>query len=594
MTIENTTVLSRFTGNGVTTAFATGFAFFDAADVQVYFGDVLQTSGYTVTGGAGETGAVTFTTAPAAATAITLVRALPYIQTTDYTEITDFPAESHEDALDRAAMRDQQLAESVGRSFKVKVTQQNFNPAVTVTGNTVLGFNATGTAIKNYTAAELATFVSEYLNGGGGGGGGGGGSTVVVNDGTAAAPSISNDGDSNTGFYFPAENVVAATTAGVESVRFTATGIGRNVATPTRSIDIADTIISAADNGFIFRNLSDTTRNISIVRTDSAYSYNGVTGAVGQLYSSTSLSLMADSIGGNNSILFSVGGAIRAQLQWDGKFGIGTTTPATTLDVNGDVTITDKIIHSNDTDTSIRFPAVDTVTVETGGVERMRIASGGVRIPTTTGNATLELFNDQAINVLVNSSFNGVDFLSTNNNANWRSSVKGYVGGFSDQVGLDFATYSVSAQTTRMRILPSGNVGIGTLAPAEQLHITGNFRIGDAVQATPTGSAPLYAARAWVNFNGTGTVAIRASGNVSSITDNGTTDYTVNFTTGMPDANYATIISITDVASGNGFPKILTSGGGYAGTPLQYNTSGVRIGAVVGADVGIFNVAIFR
>ncbi len=52
------------------------------------------------------------------------------------------------------------------------------------------------------------------------------------------------------------------------------------------------------------------------------------------------------------------------------------------------------------------------------------------------------------------------------------------------------------------------------------------------------GTAPVYAARAWVNFDGTGTVAIRASGNVSSITDNGTGDYTVNFTTAMPDTNY--------------------------------------------------------
>ena len=48
-----------------------------------------------------------------------------------------------------------------------------------------------------------------------------------------------------------------------------------------------------------------------------------------------------------------------------------------------------------------------------------------------------------------------------------------------------------------------------------------------------------YKCRAWVNFNGTGTVAIRASGNVSSITDNGTGDYTANFTTAMPDANYS-------------------------------------------------------
>ena len=54
-----------------------------------------------------------------------------------------------------------------------------------------------------------------------------------------------------------------------------------------------------------------------------------------------------------------------------------------------------------------------------------------------------------------------------------------------------------------------------------------------------SGSAPKYACRAWVNFNGTGTVAIRASGNVSSITDNGVGNYTINFTTAMQDANYA-------------------------------------------------------
>jgi hypothetical protein len=50
-------------------------------------------------------------------------------------------------------------------------------------------------------------------------------------------------------------------------------------------------------------------------------------------------------------------------------------------------------------------------------------------------------------------------------------------------------------------------------------------------------------AKAWVNFNGTGTVAIRASYNVSSITDNGVGDYTVNFTTALADANYSTVIN---------------------------------------------------
>lgn len=54
----------------------------------------------------------------------------------------------------------------------------------------------------------------------------------------------------------------------------------------------------------------------------------------------------------------------------------------------------------------------------------------------------------------------------------------------------------------------------------------------------PVGTVVNGTAKAWVNFNGTGTVAIRAAFNVSSITDNNVGDYTINFTTAMPDANY--------------------------------------------------------
>ena len=61
------------------------------------------------------------------------------------------------------------------------------------------------------------------------------------------------------------------------------------------------------------------------------------------------------------------------------------------------------------------------------------------------------------------------------------------------------------------------------------------------VLATQNGMTGI--AKAWVNFNGTGTVAIRDSFNVSSITDNGTGDYTVNFTTAMPNANYSVCMS---------------------------------------------------
>jgi len=68
-----------------------------------------------------------------------------------------------------------------------------------------------------------------------------------------------------------------------------------------------------------------------------------------------------------------------------------------------------------------------------------------------------------------------------------------------------------------------------------------------------TGNVEVYTCKAWVNFDGTQTAAnmIRESGNVSSIVDNGTGDYTVNFTTAMPDVNYSFISSSGRGAVGN-------------------------------------------
>jgi hypothetical protein len=81
--------------------------------------------------------------------------------------------------------------------------------------------------------------------------------------------------------------------------------------------------------------------------------------------------------------------------------------------------------------------------------------------------------------------------------------------------------------------------------PAGTSSLVSNTTLRTELNAT--GSAPIFACRAWCNFDGTGTVAIRESGNVSSITDNGTGDYTVNFTTAMPDANYAVSLSSTNM-----------------------------------------------
>jgi hypothetical protein len=71
---------------------------------------------------------------------------------------------------------------------------------------------------------------------------------------------------------------------------------------------------------------------------------------------------------------------------------------------------------------------------------------------------------------------------------------------------------------------------------------SGNVTLGSSVLATPSGSAPSYTCRAWVNFNGTTSPGtIRASGNVSSVTRTGTGVFTVNLSSAMPDANYVPV-----------------------------------------------------
>ena len=109
-----------------------------------------------------------------------------------------------------------------------------------------------------------------------------------------------------------------------------------------------------------------------------------------------------------------------------------------------------------------------------------------------------------------------------------------------------------------------------------------------------------YKCRAWVNFNGTGTVAIRAAGNVSSITDNGTGDYTVNFTNAMPDTYYAVSLSSVTFSSVNNTVVPQIYGSSTAGANLK-TTSAIRFGYYdrneldySGYDCAEMNISVFR
>jgi len=104
--------------------------------------------------------------------------------------------------------------------------------------------------------------------------------------------------------------------------------------------------------------------------------------------------------------------------------------------------------------------------------------------------------------------------------------------------------------------------------------------------------ATAYGCRAWVNFNGTGTIAIRGSANVSSITDNGTGDYTMNFTTAMPDTGYSAVGTCGSPSVSHGIFMFVK------GTGTITATSGVRFGTVqtnaADADYVFICAAVFR
>jgi hypothetical protein len=107
-----------------------------------------------------------------------------------------------------------------------------------------------------------------------------------------------------------------------------------------------------------------------------------------------------------------------------------------------------------------------------------------------------------------------------------------------------------------------------------------------------TGSAPMYACRAWVNFQGSGTVTVRGSGNVSSITDNGAGDYTINFTTAMPDVNYAAVFGM--VVNNTTSPVVVGENLAYSRTTsaIRVNVQNFATGSLI--DWSVVQVAIFR
>jgi len=274
--------------------------------------------------------------------------------------------------------------------------------------------------------------------------------------------------------------------------------------------------------------------------------------------------------------------------------GIGTTTPSQRLTVRTSGTSTSAggniaaRIESNGSGYASTLQFSDNIANSAyismigsatafgqAGTERMRIdSSGNVGI----GNTNPSSFFSEARNLVVGSGSGGQGIT--------------IFAGTASQSRLMFAdgTSGADAYTGFVQYDHSSNaLAFGTNGGNERgrFDSSGNFLFNSGYGSVATA----YGCRAWVSFNGTGTPAIRGSGNVSSITDDGTGRFRVNFTNAMPDANYSAVATARASGTVTGFTSLHDNSGAYSTTQVAVTFYSASDGYI---DPPIFNVAVFR
>jgi hypothetical protein len=264
-----------------------------------------------------------------------------------------------------------------------------------------------------------------------------------------------------------------------------------------------------------------------------------------------------------------------------GNLGVGATNPTAKLDISGDFIGRATTIRIKDSGNTSQYLAiygdsssghinagVNNLVLYSAGTERARLdSSGNLGIGTANPSQKLEVVGGEIKAGRVDSTSEGgqVSFArATDNATGWYIDVYG------------------NTSTPQLRF-----VDVSGSAVRATIDSSGNFQFNSGYGSVATA----YGCRAWVNFNGTGSIGanqtIRGSGNVSTVYKNATGDYTVNFTTSMPDANFSAVYVTGSYVGGN-----------VMGIEV-YATGSVRIQSYTysggsAADKTFNNVAVFR
>jgi hypothetical protein len=241
------------------------------------------------------------------------------------------------------------------------------------------------------------------------------------------------------------------------------------------------------------------------------------------------------------------------------------------------------------TDASKFLTSTGTVGIAQGGTGQTTASAAFNALSPITTTGDLIIGNGTNSTTRLGIGTNGYVLTSNGTTASWQASTGGVT---SFQTSLSGLTPSSS---TTGAVTLAGTLGATSGGTAQSTYTTGDILYASASNTlskltigtngyvlTVAGGKPAWSAssggggcKAWLRYTGS-TATINGSFNVSSVTVNGTGDYTLNFTTALADANYATVVTSMDSAGGTYIGKVV--GSNSVTGPTTYSTTQVRVG----------------